>query len=203
MASEPFIGSMMPFGGTFTIERWAMCLGQLQAISENTALFSLLGSIYGGDARTSFGIPDLRGRSPVGQGLMPGGLEYRQGFKMGRERTTLQISQMPEHNHAAAFEPNPSPEVTGRMEVATNTASITEPSSETYLASNASAAFAKPGFAALNLVDIQGLVIEGGGSTGGTVKVGQTGGNLPVDLTSPILPVNWLMALMGVYPSRS
>ncbi|WP_105167637.1 phage tail protein [Pseudoalteromonas sp. T1lg23B] len=203
MATEPFIGSMMPFGGSFVIERWTMCLGQLQAISENTALFSLLGTIYGGDARTTFGIPDLRGRSPVGQGPMPGGLDYRQGIKLGKERVTLDIVHMPAHNHMAVFEPSGSTSASGKFEVATNEATATTPSTDTYLAANASAAYFKPGFVGANLVEIPGLTIEGGGSEGGTVTVGNTGNSLPVDIINPILPINWLMALMGIYPSRA
>ncbi len=141
MATEPFIGTMTTFGGTFTIENWAMCFDQIQAISQNTALFSLLGALYGGDARSTFGLPDLRGRSPVGHGIMPGGQEYRQGFKMGRELVTLTVSQMPKHTHTAVFTPIGGTAASGTLQVATNPASTGTPTSDTYIGANTSPGF--------------------------------------------------------------
>ncbi|GAJ70369.1 microcystin dependent protein [Vibrio sp. JCM 18904] len=74
MATEPYLGTLTAFGGNFAIRNWAMCSGgQMQAIEDNPALFSLVSTLYGGDARTTFGLPDLRGRSPVGVGTRPGG----------------------------------------------------------------------------------------------------------------------------------
>lgn len=69
---DPFLATIMIFGGNFNIRGWAFCNGQLLAISTNTALFSLLGTTYGGDGRTTFGLPDLRGRAPIGMGQGPG-----------------------------------------------------------------------------------------------------------------------------------
>lgn len=85
-ARDPFIGEIMQFGGNFCPRGWAMTNGQLLAISQNQALFSLLGTSFGGDGRTTFGLPDLRGRVAVGVGRGPGLSEYRVGKKGGREQ---------------------------------------------------------------------------------------------------------------------
>lgn len=205
MATEPFIGTLTAFGGTFTIENWGMCWGQMQAISENTALFSLFGAMYGGDARTTFALPDLRGRSPVGQGQMRGGHDYRQGIMMGTERISLATSQMPAHSHTAIFTPwgGGSP-IAAKLEVATNGGTSTTPSTSTYLAAGSTSDnYVAPGLGGVDLVDIPGLTVTGGGSEGGTVTVGATGGSEPIGIINPLLPLNWLVALQGIYPSRS
>ncbi|UXI03215.1 phage tail protein [Photobacterium sp. TY1-4] len=204
MAADSYIGAMVPFGGTYTIENWAMCSGQLQDIAQNTALFSIIGSIYGGDARTTFGLPDLRGRSPVGQGTMSGGLTYPQGLKMGKERVTLKVSQLPAHSHTATFTPTGGTSVTGKLEVATNVGISSVPSNGTYLAAgSASDNYISPGLGGVSLTEIQGLTVSGDGSVGGLVTIGSTGNDEPVGIISPVLPINWLIALRGVYPPRS
>ena len=203
MATEPFIGTLTTFGGTFTIANWAQCLGQLQAISQNTALFSLLGTIYNGDGRTTFGLPDLRGRSPVGQGLRPGGYNYRQGIMMGFEEVTLQIKQMPSHTHNAIFTPTGSAGVTASLDVATDEGTTKTPTDSSYLAAGSSSNnYFTPGLAPATLTEIQGLNVAGGGGTG-IVTVDETGGSTPVPVLNPILPLNWLIALQGLYPQRS
>jgi len=97
--AEPFIGEISMFGGNFAPRNWAFCDGQLLAISQNTALFSLLGTIYGGDGRTTFALPDLRGRVPIHSGNGPGLSNYRVGQKGGTETVTLNVTQIPSHNH--------------------------------------------------------------------------------------------------------
>ncbi|MEI5637741.1 MULTISPECIES: phage tail protein [unclassified Pseudoalteromonas] len=201
MATEPYIGSLSTFAGTFTIENWAMCLGQLYSIAQNQALFSLVGTTYGGDARTTFGIPDLRGRSPVGQGTMIGGQEYRQGIKQGREYVILSFSQLPTHDHPAQFVQTASQPASGSFKVATNTANIGTPDDSSYFGANPSPAFVKEGLG-FNTVDIQGLDIQGG-TISGNVVVGTAGSSAPVNIVNPVLPVNWLIALQGAYPPRS
>jgi microcystin-dependent protein len=99
-ASEPFIGEIMWVGYTFCPRGWAPADGQLLQISSHTALFSLYGTIYGGDGRTNFGLPDLRGRAPIHSGSGPG-LTHRQlGSKDGTETESLSVNQMPSHSHA-------------------------------------------------------------------------------------------------------
>ena len=100
--SDPFIGQIMPVGFGFPPRGWALCEGQLLSISQNTALFSLLGTTYGGDGRTTFGLPDLRGRSMVSPGTGPGLPQIRWGEKGGAASHTLTAAQMPAHTHTFA-----------------------------------------------------------------------------------------------------
>ncbi len=97
--SDPFIGQLTMFGGTFAPRGWAECDGQLLAVSQNDALFSLLGTIYGGDGRTTFGLPDLRGRVPVHMGAGPGLSPRTIGSKGGQETVVLSPTQLPSHDH--------------------------------------------------------------------------------------------------------
>lgn len=94
--SEPYIGEIRMFGGTFAPCGWAFCNGQLLSIAENTALYSLLGTTYGGDGQNTFALPDLRGRAPVHIGST-----YPQGTSIGVENVTLTTTQMPTHSHPA------------------------------------------------------------------------------------------------------
>ncbi len=98
---EPFLGQIQAFGFNFAPRGWAFCNGQLLPIAQNTALFSLLGTIYGGDGRTTFALPDLRGRVSMQFGTGPGLSSYSIGEKGGAEQITLITSQMPSHNHSA------------------------------------------------------------------------------------------------------
>ena len=93
--SEPYVGQMIMFGGNFAIQGWALCNGQLLAINQNDALFSLLGTIYGGDGRTTFGLPDMRGRVPLHDGQAPGLTDRRIGQKIGSESVSVQPNEMP------------------------------------------------------------------------------------------------------------
>ena len=99
---DPFLGQIIMFGGSFAPQGWAFCEGQLLPINQNTALFSLLGTIYGGDGITTFALPDLRGRVPIGQGNGPGLAPRQWGEQSGTEQNTLNTTQLPEHNHALA-----------------------------------------------------------------------------------------------------
>lgn len=99
---DPFIGEIRCFGFNFAPIGWALCQGQLMSISQNTALFSLLGTMYGGDGRTTFGLPDLRGRTPMGMGQGPGLSQRDQGEQAGTETVTLVQGQLPAHNHSVA-----------------------------------------------------------------------------------------------------
>lgn len=117
--SEPFVGEIRMFAGNFAPRGWAFCDGQLLAVSQNDALFSLLGTIYGGDGRTTFGLPDLRGRIPIHAGTGPGLSPRRLGSKGGEEKVTLTVNQLPSHGHgpvkaseSAATERTPAGNVT-------------------------------------------------------------------------------------------
>ena len=97
--SEPFVGEIRMFAGNFAPRGWAFCDGQLLAVSQNDALFSLLGTIYGGDGRTTFGLPDMRGRIPIHAGTGPGLSQRRLGAKSGSENVTVTANQLPSHTH--------------------------------------------------------------------------------------------------------
>jgi len=97
--SEPFIGSVILFAGNFAPRGWAFCDGQLLAISQNTALFSILGTTYGGNGVTTFALPDLRGRSPIGPRQGPGLSNHDLGETGGVETVTLNVNELPAHQH--------------------------------------------------------------------------------------------------------
>src|ERR687884_310806 len=100
--SEPFIGLVTIFAGNFAPRGWALCQGQLLPIAQNTALFSILGTTYGGNGQTTFALPDLRGRAPIGTGQGPGLPSYTLGEAAGSPSITLLSTQMPMHNHLVA-----------------------------------------------------------------------------------------------------
>ena len=97
--SEPFLGEIRMVGFTFAPQGWAECNGQLLPISQNTALFALLGTTYGGNGQTTFALPDLRGRTPNHAGQGPGLENYDQGQSSGTETVTLNVNQIPVHQH--------------------------------------------------------------------------------------------------------
>ncbi|WP_345802252.1 tail fiber protein [Microbacterium sp. AZCO] len=99
---DPFIGELRLFGFTFAPQGWALCNGQLLAISQNTALFSLLGTTYGGNGQTTFALPDLRGRAPIAFGQGPGLTNRAQGEVGGEEAVTLTAATLPPHSHTVA-----------------------------------------------------------------------------------------------------
>ncbi len=106
--SDPFIGEIRMFGFNYNPRYWAYCSGGLLPISQNPTLYSLLGNMYGGDGRTTFALPDLRGRAPMSKGRHPGSLfDYRQGEFGGAETNTLTTAQMPAHSHDLNTNPNP------------------------------------------------------------------------------------------------
>jgi len=103
--SEPFLGEIRIFGFNFAPRGWAFCNGAILAISQNTALFSLLGTTYGGDGETTFALPDLRGRNPIHVGSGPGLTTVSWGQKGGAESTTLNANNLPSHTHAVNASP--------------------------------------------------------------------------------------------------
>ena len=100
--SEPFLAEIKIVGFNFAPRGWAFCDGQILPINQNQSLFSLLGTTYGGDGRTSFALPDLRGRAPMHVGQSPGGTSHQLGQKGGQEAVALGQTEMPQHTHAAS-----------------------------------------------------------------------------------------------------
>lgn len=97
--SQPYIGEIRMWGGNFAPVGWAFCQGQLLPISENDALFTLIGTTYGGDGQETFALPDLQGRLPMHQGSLSGGQTYTLAEMAGVEEVTLTVNQIPTHNH--------------------------------------------------------------------------------------------------------
>jgi microcystin-dependent protein len=172
-AAEPFVGQIQYFPYNFAPRNWSYCNGQLLPISQNTALFSLLGTTFGGDGRTSFGLPDMRGRTPVHPGSGAGLPTYQWGQRGGTETVTLTLQQLPSHNHTLR--------ATNALGNSTNPSGNTlarDGRDETY--ENVS-----PN------VDMHANAIA---SSGG----GQPHENMP-----PYLALNCNIALTGIYPSRN
>jgi microcystin-dependent protein len=170
--AEPFLGQIMIVSYDFAPKGWALCQGQILPINQNTALFSLLGTTFGGDGRTTFALPDLRGRVPIGAGQGPGLQLYDLGGSGGEEQVTLTLSQIPNHSHVPI----------GAASVA-NTGS---PSG---------AHWAMPR-ALLYSSSAPAVAM----STG---VLGNMGGGQPHDNLKPYLAMNYVIALVGVFPSRN
>jgi len=173
--SEPFVGEIRMFAGNFTPRGWAFCDGQLIGVAQNDALFSLLGTTYGGDGRTTFGLPDMRGRIPIHQGWGPGLSNRRLGSKSGQEGEILSASQIGSHTH------------TSRGTTGTGTANSPD-----------GAIFANPGGTI--------LTYKAGATQRAAMNadaIGHTGGSQEHDNVQPFVCVNFIVALFGIYPSRS
>lgn len=171
--SEPFIAEIRIFAGNFAPRGWAFCNGQLLPISQNTALFSLIGTTYGGDGRTTTALPDLQGRAPMHPGRGPGLTAKRLGERGGTETVTLSEAQMPNHTHTLRAAVNP-----GDTSTPQNTVTGTSIGDNVY------------GTAA-NLVAMADQALP---SAGGS----QAHNNM-----QPYLTMNFIIALVGLYPSRS
>ncbi len=172
---QAFIGSVLLFAGNFPPRNWAFCNGQLMSIAQNSALFSILGTTYGGDGVTTFALPDLRGAVAVSAGQMPGGSNYGLGQLVGNETLTLTVANLPAHTHPVQVpvtEATPTNDVPGGRILAAQNNNF---------------------FAAANTGDSQY----------GGVTCSPTGHNQPIDVRSPYLVLNYIIALYGIYPSHS
>ena len=166
--SEPFIAQIVMFAGNFAPRGWAFCDGQLLPIAQNQALFSLLGTTYGGDGRTTFGLPDLRGRLPMHPGSGPGLTNRRLGEKGGAETVTLTQAQIPVHSHKQrAGKKADSADPGGRVCAATSGNSYS-------------------GTADSDMGDTSSI-----------------GGSQAHTNVQPFQCVNFIIALQGIFPSRS
>jgi len=103
---DPFLGEIILFAGNFAPRGWALCEGQILPINSNQALFSLFGTTYGGDGRTTFALPDLRGRAPVSEGRGPGLADRALGSRSGTETNTISVAHMAQHNHTVSIQYN-------------------------------------------------------------------------------------------------
>jgi microcystin-dependent protein len=172
--SEPFLGEIRLFPYTFAPRNWAFCAGQIMAISQNQALFALLGTNYGGNGVTTFGLPDLRGRVAMSSGQSAAsGTLYNVGQVAGSETVTLISTQMPMHNHTIA--------------VATEDADQKNPTGQV-LAAPGAPAYAAPSNINANLAP---------------QAVGMAGGSQPHPNMQPYQVLNYCIAMVGIFPSRN
>jgi len=174
---DPFIAEIRIFGCNFPPQGWAQCNGQLLPISQNTALFSLLGTTYGGNGQSNFGLPNLQGAAPIGMGQGPGLSQYFEGQTGGSSSVTLVASQIPSHTHNA---------------VATDGSGNT--------ASPANAIWATPS------IDRDINFYEGASATTVNMNAAAlaiTGGAQPHNNLMPYLGSNFCIALFGVFPARN
>jgi len=180
--SNPFLGQIEMFGGNFAPRNWAFCDGTLLAISSNTALFSILGTTYGGDGRTTFALPDLRGRVPIHEGNGPGLPTYTLGQKSGQHQLTLTAGQMPSHSHAADD---------AKLRATTTAADTTNPTG------NSLATATGPLYHDTEApsVDMSADSVD--------VDMGDTGGGQAYNKMPPYQAINFIIAIQGTFPSRN
>ena len=171
---EGYIAQILLFAGNFAPRTWSYCDGSVLSIASNTALFSLLGTTYGGNGTTTFALPDLRGRVAVGAGSAPGRSDYQLGEVGGSEQITLTVNQMPAHTH------------TVNVPVSDLGGSTDDPTG------NINAVTGTPGYSAP----------PGSGSYGG-VTASVAGGSQPVDIRQPYLALNYVICMQGIFPSRN
>jgi len=213
--SDPFIGQINIYPFTYAPYQWAFCQGQLLPISQNNALFALIGTLYGGDGNTTFGLPDLRGRLPIGTGVSQvSGNNYQLAQKSGIENVTLTNANLPYHTHAATFTGTGGGgplSVAVQVNASTDAGQTTNPTNNAYLATvtkivpgpgNADGVYRAD--AGAGTVPLGGVTAtaSGGGITGGTVAVQPTGQGGGFSVMNPFLALNFCIALNGIFPPR-
>jgi microcystin-dependent protein len=174
--SDQFVGEIRMFAGSFAPNQWALCDGQLLPISQNTALFSLLGTYYGGNGQTTFALPDLRGCSPIGWGAGPGLSQVDLGEVLGTETVTLVGNQIPSHTH--------------QVSATSATGTTGNPSAAMW-------AVSQQGRAKENLYGPPASLVAMDAAA-----VGAVGGGQPHNNLAPYLVVNFIIALQGIFPPR-
>jgi len=172
MPANPILGSVMMFSGPWTVNNYAMCTGQLLAISQFNALYSLLGTTYGGDNRTTFGVPDCRGRLVSGSGAGPGLTPRIIGQRFGHEQVTITTNQMPYHTHTMNYDS------TGTGPTNNPNGNLLNGQEATYVTTSDNTVQTNPS------------------------AIGFTGGSQPHDNLMPMASITFQMALYGIYPSR-
>lgn len=174
--SEPFIGEIRMFGGNFPPQGWALCNGGLLSIASNQALFSILGTTYGGNGQTTFGLPDLQGRVPINWGQGAGLSPHLIGEMDGVENVSLIPAQMPAHSHtlSASSALGSSPTATGNFPAGVDNGN-------------------REGFNAFS-PSSDGIMAS--------AAIGASGGGLPHTNMQPYLCITFIIALQGIYPSR-
>ncbi len=201
--SDPFLGEIRMVGFNFAPNGWAFCQGQTMSIQQNSPLFALLGTTFGGNGQTTFQLPDLRSRTPVGMGQGPSLSDIELGEQGGLEAVQLSTSNMPQHTHAAAVTSGgavtgsisiPATTATGNQSATPSNTSVLGPiSAANHQGDLYSTSSANTTLAPFN-VSLQGAAPA--------VENSMAGGSLPFSLRNPYLGINFIIAMQGVYPSR-
>ena len=183
---EGTIGEIRQFAGNFAPRNWAFCAGQLLAISQNTALFSILGTTYGGNGQTTFALPDTRGRVMVGTGQGPGLSNVVLGEVSGTETVTLTTNNMPAHNHTA------------QLKAATAKGTTQVPVAGAALGKAVDSAGTAVPFIYAPAGSAPAVVLDAA-----SVTTGIAGGGQPLSIMQPYLGMNNIICLFGIFPSRN
>lgn len=184
MSTEPFIGEIKLLGFDFAPKSYANCYGQLMPINQNAALFSLLGTTYGGNGQTNFALPDLRGRMPIGQGTGNGLSSHSMGEMSGYSNITLLTANLPAHNH-------PANGITVNTPVSNGGGDTASPQGA-FLANNGSEVFSSVATSGANY---GALSVSG--------NTGASGSSVPFSVMNPYLVMNYSIAIYGIFPSRN
>ncbi len=191
--SSPYIGEIKLVSFGFSPKGWALCDGQLLPINQNQALFSILGTTYGGNGQTTFALPDLQGRAALGMGQGPGLQNYTLGQSSGAQTATLTVNTMPAHTHALG---------PGTVKIAAVSGSANKQSPvNAYFASEAAGVTASYSNATPDTTMATGS--NGGGAITGALAIGSTGGGQPFNLMQPYLTLVYVIAVVGIFPSRN
>jgi microcystin-dependent protein len=207
--SEPFLGTIMPVGFQFAPSGWMTCQGQSLPISQYNAVFALLGTTFGGNGQTTFGLPNLQGRTLVGQGTS-GGIVYQAGVAAGATSATLTPNQLPAHNHPAqATVTAGSGYVAPSLKAAAANAVEATPSATNNvlgIVTDTAGSGATPAiYAPANspaTIPLGGFNPGTAATPNVTIAVGNTGASAPVSLMQPYLAIYYVIALQGIFPTR-
>ena len=196
--ANPFLGQITIFAGNFAPRAWAFCDGQLLPIAQYTALFSILGTVYGGDGRTTFALPDLRGRVPLGPRRGPGLSDYRLGQRGGVEQTVLTQLNLPSHSHIMGATTAPIP-------VASTLRANDEEGDQEDAEGNAMAGLANAYSTQAPNTDLAAGSVSASIPAGTAIpaQIGNTGNSQAFDIRQPYLAINYIIALQGTFPSRN
>jgi len=192
---EEYLGVIKLFAGNFVPKYYLPCDGRLLAISQNTALFSLLGTIYGGDGVTTFALPDLRGRVPLGPGQGPGLTNRNLGERSGTENNTLTVPNIPPHTHPSAMT-NVSVSVSASNVEATE--QTPGANGATTLGASTNGGRGVPIYNA----EAPNVALNTASTVTGNVTIGVTGAGIPVNNMQPYTALNYIICVAGIYPSR-
>ncbi len=200
---DAYTGTILAFGFNFAPYNWALCAGQIMAIQQNTTLFALLGTQYGGNGTSTFGLPNLQGSLAIGQGQGPGLQPYVMGESGGTETESLTIANLPAHNHTTTVTKGGTP-TTATLNAVNAATSVLSPAGALLGGSHATAPqYVAAGAATVPMAPTQ--ITAGGGGLGGplpTVTLAATGQGIPIQITQPTLTVSYCICMYGTFPPR-